>query len=185
MANEQGSVTFVVKQGNENEADAPSVQSGEVLQYATSQGLVFRQYGGDVWYCDKPQVVYLATQEDPLPFDADRELTNSINLPNTIGAPGGTIYYCDVDIYGYDDGSTATTPLGFDLYAEVDGPIVSGTHYTVAILKNRSFRVTVRIKFEASPGDSFRLFATVPDADFDAIFVAGGTCEIRRAYYLD
>lgn len=186
MADLTGQIDLLVKVVTEAESDRPTTPDGTIVQYATEKGIVYQSdNGGYIWYNDFPQIVSINFQEDPLAFEQDRDITNAINLRENIGAPNNTIYYCDVDIYGYDDGSTATSTLAFDLYAEVDGGLVSGYHYTCVVLKNRSFRLTARIKFEADPGDQFRLFATVVDGDFDAIYIQGGTCELRRAHWYD
>jgi hypothetical protein len=180
-------VSFVVQEGSSPEASRPPSPSGTVVQYATDRGVVFQTDNSNLlWYCDLPQELNITFQENPLHFETDTAITGEITLRDNIGAPNGTYYYCDVDVYGYDDGSvTAGAALGFDLYAEVDGSLVSGNHYTAVILKNKQFRLTARIKFYANAGETFRLFATVQDTDFDEVYISGGICEVRRAYYID
>jgi hypothetical protein len=180
-------VSFVVQEGTNSEADRPDSPNGTVVQYATENGIVFQTDNSNLlWYCDLPQELNITFQENPLPFETDTAITGELTLRDNIGAPNGAYYYCDVDVYGYDDGSTtAGAALGFDLYAEVDGGLVSGNHYTVVILKNKAFRLTTRIKFYANAGETFRLFATVQDGDFDSVYISGGICEVRRAYYID
>ena len=187
MADLNGQIDFVVKVGTDSESDRPTTPDGTIVQYATEKGIVYQSDNGNVlWYNDLPQIVNINFQESPLAYETDTAITSELTLRDNVGAPSGTYYYCDVDIEGYDDGSTtAGAALGFDLYAEVDGGLVSGNHYTAVILKNKSFRLTARIKFYATAGQTFRLFSTVQDADFDAVYISGGGCEVRRAYYID
>lgn len=187
MADLTGQIDLLVKVGTEAESDRPPAPDGTIVQYATDRGIVFQTNNSNlIWYCDLPQELNITFQNNPLPFETDTAITSELTLRDNLGAPSGTHYYCDVDVFGYDDGSTtAGAALGFDLYAEVDGSLVSGNHYTAVILKNKSFRLTARIKFYATAGVTFRLFATVQDADFDSVYISGGGCEVRRAYYID
>ena len=187
MADLIGQVGFIVKEGTDAAADRPPTPNGAVVQYATENGIVFQTDNNyRIWYCDLPQELGIDFQGSPLVFETDTAITGELTLRDNVGAPNGTYYYCDVDVYGYDDGSNAAgAALGFDLYAEVNGDIVSGSHYTVVVLKNKQFRLTARIKFYANAGQTFRLFATVQDADFDAVYISCGGCEVRRAYFID
>ena len=185
MADQQGSVTFIAKQGTDTNSDAPPVQFDEVVQYVTSEtGVVFQQGNGDTWYCCKPQVFNIAYQEDPLPYDADRDLSEVYYLSGEIGATDGTTYFCDVDVWG-NDSSSEYRVNGFMLYLEIDGTIVSGNRFTFTTLQNQDFRYTARFYVEANPGNSIRLFGSVADSNYDGIRIYGGKMRVTRGYYLD
>ena len=120
-------VSFVVQEGSSPEAEWPPTPDGTITQYATEKGIVYQSdNGGYIWYNDFPQMVGIDSQVNPLAFENDTPITASIDLRENIGAPNNAYYYCDVDVIGFDDGSTtADAVLGFDLYAEVDGGFVT------------------------------------------------------------